>query len=425
MKIAIIGSGISGLTISHHLHSEHEITVYEANNYIGGHSNTVVVKEQHHSVPIDTGFIVFNDWTYPNFESLLKTINVNIENSEMSFSAKCSKTGFEWCGNGIKGLVFNQSNWHQIKSYQILFDFLRFNWLSKKLLDEDAIDCTLGKFLKENKFSQTFIDYYIIPMGAAIWSSTAQDIHNYPAHSYLRFFRNHGLLNISHRPQWKTISGGSKEYVSKLTEPFSDRIKLNCAVEKITRQGGGVTIHTANDSPRHFDHVFMACHSDQALQMLERPTALEHQILKSIEYQFNLATLHTDSRLMPSNKDAWSSWNYLLPENDNEHVKVTYYMNRLQNLNTQQNYFVSLNLEKQIDPSKVIRHIAYMHPVFNQQAINAQNQFSEINGIKNTWYCGAYWRNGFHEDGVWSAKQALKYFNLKSQDEELYLQRAS
>ena len=425
MKIAIIGSGISGLTIAHHLHSEHEITVYEANNYIGGHSNTVVVKEQHHSVPIDTGFIVFNDWTYPNFESLLKTINVNIENSEMSFSAKCSKTGFEWCGNGIKGLVFNQSNWHQIKSYQILFDFLRFNRLSKKLLDEDAIDCTLGKFLKENKFSQTFIDYYIIPMGAAIWSSTAQDIHNYPAHSYLRFFRNHGLLNISHRPQWKTISGGSKEYVSKLTEPFSDRIKLNCAVEKITRQGGGVTIHTANDSPRHFDHVFMACHSDQALQMLERPTALEHQILKSIEYQFNLATLHTDSRLMPSNKDAWSSWNYLLPENDNEHVKVTYYMNRLQNLNTQQNYFVSLNLEKQIDPSKVIRHIAYMHPVFNQQAINAQNQFSEINGIKNTWYCGAYWRNGFHEDGVWSAKQALKYFNLKSQDEELYLQRAS
>ena len=309
--------------------------------------------------------------------------------------------------------------------YQILFDFLRFNRLSKKLLDEDAIDCSLGEFLKTNKFSQTFIDYYIIPMGAAIWSSTAQDIHNYPAHSYLRFFRNHGLLNISHRPQWKTISGGSKEYVSKLTKPFSNRIKLNCAVEKITRQRGSVTIHTANESPRQFDHVFMACHSDQALQMIERPSVLEHQILKSIEYQFNLATLHTDSRLMPSNKDAWSSWNYLLPENDNEHVKVTYYMNRLQNLNTQQDYFVSLNLEKQIDPSKVIRHIAYMHPVFNQQAINAQNQFSEINGIKNTWYCGAYWRNGFHEDGVWSAKQALKYFNLKSQDEELYLQRAS
>ncbi len=425
MKIAIIGSGISGLTIAHHLHRDHDITIYEANNYIGGHSNTVIVNEENRAIPIDTGFIVFNDWTYPNFESILKNINVDTENSEMSFSAKCKKTGFEWCGNGIKGLVFNQSNWNQKKSYQILFDFLRFNRLSKKLLASSDIDCSLGEFLKSNRFSQTFIDYYIIPMGAAIWSSTAQDIHHYPARSYLRFFRNHGLLNISHRPQWKTITGGSKEYVTKLSQPFKDNIELNSSVQKISRHHNGIRVHTENGTHKKFDHVFMACHSDQALQLLENPSSIEKNCLNKIKYQFNLATLHTDSSLMPANKNAWSSWNYLLPENDNENVKVTYYMNRLQNLDTKQHYFVSLNLEKQIDPTKVIRHIAYMHPVFNQQAIDAQHQFSDINGINHTWYCGAYWRNGFHEDGVWSAKQALKYFNLKSKNEELYLQRAS
>ena len=426
MKIAIVGGGIAGLTVARHLHHDHAVTLYEAGDYIGGHANTLQVKEKHQTIAIDSGFIVFNDWTYPHFQSLLASLGVGTDKAEMSFSAKCRTSGFEWCGSSISGLVFNRANWRRRKSYQILFDFLRFNRLARQHLAENKITGTLGEFLHANRFSQAFTEYYIIPMGAAIWSSTAANIYAYPAASYLNFFHNHGLLNIHRRLQWKTIAGGSEQYVAALSRPFADSIRLNCAVKKIIRSDRHIELYCHQQAPERFDHVFLACHSDQALSLLAAPLAIEKNTLGKISYQPNQATVHTDAGLMPSRRQTWSAWNYLLPENKNETVKVTYYMNRLQNLGSRTDYFVSLNCTQHIQPNKVIKNIAYMHPVFNQAAIGAQAKFSELNGVNNTWYCGAYWRYGFHEDGVWSALQALKLFHSKTGREhaQLYLQRA-
>ncbi len=425
MKIAIIGSGISGLTAAHYLQHQHDITVFEKNAYIGGHSNTIDVDESGNTIPIDTGFIVFNDWTYPNFEKLISQLDIQIANSEMSFSAKCESSHFEWCGKGIKGLAFNRNNWHQTKSYTILFDFLRFNRLAKTLISKTDSKITLGEFLTQNHFTKTFIDYYILPMGAAIWSSSMEDIYQYPAHSFLTFFNNHGLLNINHRPQWKTIVGGSRQYVEKLSQPFSDKIRLNANIQKIDRYNNIVAIHIDDQVTEIYDHVIMACHSDQALTLLSNPTIKEKETLSKIKYQHNEAVLHTDANLMPNNKRAWSAWNYLLPKNHSDVAKVTYYMNRLQPLHTDKDYFVTLNLTDHINPEKIIRKITYQHPVFDSGAIQAQADRALLNGDKNTWYCGAYWRNGFHEDGVWSAVTTIEQFNQEIENAQLHLQRAS
>lgn len=428
MKIAIIGSGISGLTVAHHLHREHEIRVFEKNTYVGGHSNTIDVNEDDRNIAIDTGFIVLNDWTYPHFEALLKSLNVDIENSEMSFSVKCEDSKFEWCGKGIQGLALNRNNWYRVKSYQILVDFLRFNKLAKKHITQNDSNLTLGEFLQQNNFTNAFSKYYILPMGAAIWSSSTEDIYNYPAHSFLSFFNNHGLLNVKNRPQWKTVVGGSRQYVDKLIQPFSEKIILESAITHVERRNRKAIIHHQHKPSEVFDHVVFACHSDQALALLEQPSSDEKQTLEKIKYQYNEAVLHTDSSLMPSNKQAWSSWNYLLPKQENSNAKVTYYMNRLQPLQTKKDYFVTLNLTDQINPEKIIRTIAYQHPVFDKPAIEAQKNLKRLNGQHNTWFCGAYWRNGFHEDGVWSALTTLEQFNQeasKADDAQLHLQRAS
>tara|TARA_B110000238_G_scaffold200741_1_gene252117 strand:- start:2087 stop:3364 length:1278 start_codon:yes stop_codon:yes gene_type:complete len=423
MKIAIIGAGISGLTAAHELYREHDICVFEKNSYPGGHSNTINVNEGNKSVAIDTGFIVLNNWTYPNFEALLDTLKVKVENSEMSFSAKCEQSKFEWCGEGIQGLVLNKYNWYQLKSYKILFDFLRFNKLAKKLVSQNDSLLTLGDFLNQHHFSKTFIKYYILPMGAAIWSSSTEDIYDYPAYSFLIFFKNHGLLNLIDRPQWKTIVGGSRQYVNKLIEPFSEKIILNSSISHIERNNGHVLIHHQTKPVETFDHVIFACHSDQALKLLAQPTDDEQKTLEKIRYQYNEAVLHTDDSLMPNNKKAWSSWNYLLPEQASSNAKVTYYMNRLQPLQTHKDYFVSLNLTDRINPKKIIRTIAYQHPVFDQLAIRSQSNLNKLNGKQHTWFCGAYWRNGFHEDGVWSALTTIEKFKKEVSGEQLHLQR--
>ena len=425
MKIAIIGSGVSGLTAAHLLHDEHDITVYEANDYIGGHVNTVSIKELSNTIEVDTGFIVFNDWTYPNFESLISNLDIEVQDSEMSFSSRCETSGYEWSGNGLRGLIFNQSNWYRKYSYNILFDVIRFNKLAKKSLTHLSQNITLDEFLRTHQFSNAFIDHYILPMGAAIWSSCADQIKDYPASSFLNFFFNHGLLNLKNRPQWKTIKNGAKQYVKKLCEPFRDKILLNSPVEGITRSNLGVVIHCRGANPISYDHVFIACHSDQALKLLQTPTSLEEKILGNIKYQSNSATLHTDPSYMPSRKRAWSAWNYYIPSEASDTVIVTYYMNRLQKLNTSTDYFVTLNYEENINPKNIVRSIHYSHPIFNQAAINAQNRLLSINGDNNTWYCGAYWRNGFHEDGVWSSIQSVNQFREKTNNEQLYLQRAS
>ena len=425
MKIAIIGTGISGLTVAHLLHKQHDITLYESEKYVGGHVNTVDLYAENKPVSIDTGFIVFNDWTYPNFEKLLLDLDVDTQNSEMSFSAKCEATEFEWSGSGLKSLIFNRNNWKQWKAYQIFLDIVRFKKLSLKYLEQNEHNFTLGEFLKTYKFSPAFIKYYILPMGAAIWSSNIEQIKLYPAKSFLAFFRNHGLLNLKQRPQWKTISGGSNQYVRALIQPFEHKIRLNTPVTNIKRIAGRVEVFSKQAAAEYFDHVFLACHSDQALSLLEQPSPIESTTLGNIKFQENIAVLHTDQSVMPNRKSAWSSWNYFIPEEHNSRVNVTYYMNRLQNLDCKQDYFVTLNPDHEIDLSKVLKTIHYMHPVFDYPAIKAQHKFTEINGHNNTWFCGAYWRNGFHEDGNWSALESVNLFNKYLENEQLHLQRAS
>lgn len=417
MKIAIVGTGIAGLTAAHKLNDQHELTLFEANHYVGGHANTIDVQEGDRTIPIDTGFIVLNDWTYPHFQALLETIDVDIYNSDMSFSVRCESNNFEWCGDGINGLVLNRDNWKKLSAYKMLIEILSFNRLANNTVEKNHTihsQQSLGEFLVRNRFSRAFVDYYILPMGAAIWSASTEDMNNYPAISFLRFFKNHGLLSVRNQPQWKTIVGGARAYVEKLSMPFKDKILLNTAVKKITRQHNQVTLHTQDGQSYDFDHVFLACHSDQALQCLASPTELESITLGAIKYQKNVATLHTDDSIMPQRKKAWSSWNYLIGQGEDKMSKVSYYMNRLQNLATNKDYFVSLNMQERLDENKICRSIDYMHPVFDKAAIDAQANFTELNGTHNTWYCGAYWRNGFHEDGVWSSLEAVEFFKQAS-----------
>lgn len=411
MRIAIIGSGIAGLTAAHLLHKNHDITVYEANDYIGGHANTVQVTENDTTLDIDTGFIVFNDWTYPNFEKLIENLDVKISPSEMSFSSHCESSGFEWSGDGLSGLIFNRDNWKRTTPYKIVFDVLRFNKIAKKYIKDNDAELTLEEFLTKHRFSDAFITHYVLPMGAAIWSSCKDQIKKYPASSFLAFFNNHGLLNINDRPQWQTIEGGSKQYVNKLCEPFRNRIQLNSPVENVTRKNDDIIIHSQGSSPSTYDHVFLACHSDQALNILQQATPFEQEVLGSIQYQHNTAVLHTDTSLMPTRRKSWSAWNYWVTKTASPLVKVTYYMNCLQNLKSDVDYFVTLNFDEKINPDKILHTVNYMHPVFDHSAIKAQKSMQKINGQNNTWYCGAYWRNGFHEDGVWSAIQSVNQFN--------------
>ena len=415
MRIAIIGAGVSGLTAAHYLHADHEITIFEAGSHIGGHANTLVVEEDDRSLPIDTGFIVFNDWTYPHFQEMVLPLGVDIHESDMGFSAKSANSNFEWAGNTLSSLIFNRDNWWRLQPYQILLDMLRFNKQAKRYVASNSHkQWTLGEFLAEHNFSQAFTDYYILPMGAAIWSSSPASIREYPAASFLHFFQNHGLLNLFKRPQWKTIVGGSKEYVSRLCQPFRQQIHLNTAVRSVYRTTSGVEIETtSNNNRQYFDHVIFACHSDQALALLQQPTALEQDCLSALTYQLNIATLHSDSSLMPKRKNTWAAWNYYLPEKASDRVQLTYYMNLLQKIDSSKDYFVTLNDNGLIDETHVYARVNYMHPVFNKAAIDAQQLFTQMNQIDNTSYCGAYWRNGFHEDGVWSALQAVSAIQSK------------
>ena len=415
MRIAIIGAGVSGLTAAHHLQADHEITIFEADSHIGGHANTLSVEEAGREIPIDTGFIVFNDWTYPHFQEMVLPLGVDIHNSDMGFSAKSESTKFEWAGNTLASLIFNRDNFWRLQPYQILFDMLRFNKQAKRYVaaNKDS-HWTLAEFLAEHRFSDAFINYYILPMGAAIWSSSPASIQEYPAASFLHFFQNHGLLNLFKRPQWKTIVGGSKEYVSRLCQPFREKIHLNTAVRSVHRTRSGVQIETSsNHNLQYFDHVIFACHSDQALRLLEQPTTLEKDCLSALNYQLNIATLHSDSSLMPNRKNSWAAWNYYIPEKPTDRVQLTYYMNLLQKIESDKDYFVTLNDDGLIDEACVYARVNYMHPVFNQAAIEAQQQFTTMNQLNNTSYCGAYWRHGFHEDGVWSALQAVNAIKRK------------
>lgn len=407
MKIAIIGSGIAGNTIAYHLHKAHDITVFEAGSHIGGHTHThdIVVGGKQHAV--DTGFIVFNDRTYPNFIALLNELGVEWQPSHMSFSVHCEKSGFEYNGTTLNSLFAQRRNFLRPSFYRMIGEILRFNKTAPELL-EDGPEIRLGDYLTQQGYSRNFIDYYIVPMGSAIWSAEARQMLEFPARFFVRFFHHHGMLSVNNRPQWRVIKGGSARYVDALTASFRDRIRLNTPVEQVRRLKRSVRVKPSNGPEETFDWVVFACHSDQALAMLSDPSAAEKDILGAIPYQENTVFLHTDSIMMPKRKLAWAAWNYHVTAAPAERVAVTYNMNILQGLDAPEPVLVTLNHTRNINPAKVIKRLTYHHPVYTTEGAKAQARHAEISGVNRTLYCGAYWRNGFHEDGVVSALAALE-----------------
>ncbi|MFT4938406.1 MAG: putative NAD/FAD-binding protein [Paraglaciecola sp.] len=414
-NIAIIGSGISGLTCAYLLSEKHQITVFEASDYIGGHTATKDVTVNGKEYAIDTGFIVYNDWTYPNFIKLMTRLDVATQATEMSFSVKNLKQNIEYNGNTLNSLFAQRRNILRPRFYRIVRDILRFNKLCKSatVVQQEHGRQTLYEFLQWHKFSSDFNNNYILPMCAAIWSATLEDIKAFPFSFFLRFFNNHGLLNITDRPQWRTIVGGSRQYIAPLTNNFKDRIRLNCPVTKVVRQDNKYLVNVQGAASELFDEVIFACHSDQALSLLAEPSAQHKDILANINYLQNEVVLHTDTSVLPKRRLAWASWNYLIKGNEGEEqapTVLTYNMNILQRLSSETTFCVTLNNSANIDANKILGRYHYAHPQFNTKSISAQHRRFEISGQDGLHFCGAYWYNGFHEDGVTSALDVCRHF---------------
>jgi len=424
MRIAIIGTGIAGNVAAYKLRRDHDITVYEAASYIGGHTNTVNVYESGRLIPVDTGFIVFNDRTYPNFISLLDEIGQESQPSEMSFSVQAESGKLEYKGSTLDALFAQRRNILRPPFYRMVRDILRFNKEASLWNEAPDNSATVGEYLLRHGYSREFADHYLLPMAAAIWSAEPVSVLEMPTEFLTRFFANHGLLQLQDRPKWRVIKGGSREYVRKLVAGHRNRIRLKSPVRSIRRVGPQVEITSATSEPERYDFVFVACHSDQALAMLDDATAAEREVLGAIRYQPNEAILHTDASLMPRRRRAWAAWNYHIPEDPQRHVAVTYNMNILQRLDADKEYCVTLNNDRHIDPDKIIQRVSYDHPVYSRESVAAQARQGELN-TDRTFFCGAYWRNGFHEDGVVSALNAVEHIEERLAHGKLHLRRAS
>lgn len=415
-KIAIIGTGISGLTCGYLLHKHHDITVFEANDYIGGHTATVDVEVAGKSYAIDTGFIVFNDWTYPNFIKLMEQLKVQRQPTEMSFSVKNTAQNLEYNGGTLNTLFAQRRNLIRPKFIRIVRDILKFNKICKQehSAASFAENATLGDLIDKHQLSDDFAHNYILPMCAAIWSSSLESVRQFPLRFFLQFFMNHGLLNITDRPQWYTLPGGSRSYIGPLTTNFKDRIFLNSGVTKVVKKEQGYFVESHNENLNGiYEEVIFACHSDQALKMLDNPSEQHQAILGGIPYSDNEVVLHTDTNLLPKRPLAWASWNYLLDGNSDEQTApatLTYDMNILQRLTSDTTFCVTLNATHKINPEKILRKFNYAHPQFSEQTIKAQQQRKQICGVDGLHFCGAYWYNGFHEDGLKSALDVCQRF---------------
>lgn len=414
MKIAIVGTGISGMVAAYLLHRDHDITVFEAADYIGGHTNTVEVRLDGQHYAIDAGFIVFNDWTYPNFIALLNRLGVESQPSDMSFSVKCERTGLEYNGTSLNSLFAQRRNLFRPSFHRMIRDILRFNREAPSLLDRPEPGPSLGEYVTTRGYSTEFVEHYLVPMGAAIWSSDHTTMRRFPARYLLQFLKNHGMLSVDDRPVWRVIKGGSQRYMQALVAPFRDRIFLNAPVESISRFPDHIEIRVRQEGfayqSRRFDHVIVAAHSDQTLSMLADPSPAEKDILGAIRYQENEAVLHRDASMLPRRRLAWAAWNYHLLPVQPDRAVVTYHMNRLQGLTVPHEFCVTLNHTSAIDPAKILKRITYHHPVYSPEAVAAQKRHGEISGINRTSYCGAYWGFGFHEDGVKSALAVCEPF---------------
>jgi predicted NAD/FAD-binding protein len=409
LKIAIVGSGISGLTAAYLLSKKHDVTVFESADRIGGHTATIDVEWKGEQHCIDTGFIVFNDRTYPNFIRLLDQLGVASQESSMGFSVSDKTTGIEYAGNNLNTVFAQRKNIFSPSYLKMLKDILRFNAEAKNDLEQNRIDndMTLGDYLTEKRYSSRFRDLYLIPMGAAIWSASCAQMLRFPLRFFLAFFSNHGLLTVKDKPQWRVIKGGSKAYLPSLTQPFSDQIRTATKIKNISREQDCVNIDFDLGERACFDHVVLACHSDQALSLLGDAGAAEKSILGDIHYQDNSVILHTDVRMLPKNRLTWSSWNYLIDQDKSALPKLTYNMNILQGLTSAYTFCVTLNADEDIDPESIIGRFSYAHPQFSVAAWHAQQKKADICGVNRTSFCGAYWANGFHEDGVVSAIDAV------------------
>lgn len=425
MKIAIVGAGIAGNTAAYRLRREHEVTVFEAAGYVGGHTHTVDVEVAGRRYSVDTGFIVFNDRTYPRFVALLDELGVETQPTSMSFSVSCERSGLEYNGTSLAALFADRRNLVRPRFYRLLADIVRFGRDARAFLGIGDNAATLAEFLAARRYSRELVDHYVVPMTAAIWSAPAGRALEMPASFLFRFFANHGMLSIDDRPQWRTVRGGSARYVEALVAGHRDRIRLRCAVTAVTRVPRGVLVRTRHAEPELFDAAFLACHSDQALALLTDADARERDVLGAIRYQANDAVLHTDARLLPRCRRAWASWNYRVAGTPDAPPLVTYHMNTLQRMKAPAELCVTLNDAGRVAPERVLGRYRYAHPLFDVAAVAAQARHAEVDGVRRTFFCGAYWRNGFHEDGVVSALAAVDHFNERLKHAELHLRRAS
>ncbi|MCC4269803.1 FAD-dependent oxidoreductase [Marinobacter nauticus] len=414
-RIAVIGAGVSGLTAAWLLADKHDVHLFEAGNYAGGHTNTEQVEAGGRTWPVNTGFIVFNDWTYPNFIKLMDRLGVASEVSNMSFSVDCHASGLQYNGTSLNTLFAQRRNLFNLNFLKMIREILRFNKETRADLATGTIPDgeTLGEYLNRNGYSRYFRNYYIVPMGAAIWSAPEIVLEQFPIRFFLQFFNNHGMLSVDDRPTWRVISGGSATYVNRMMDRLGERTHLNSPVTSVKRDADGVTL-VINGQEHRFDQVIFGCHSDQALAMLDDPTDDERSILGAIAYQKNHVVLHTDASVLPSNRLAWAAWNYMIPEHSTQPVSVTYNMNVLQNFNdAPETFCVTLNRSRDINPEKVIKRFEYDHPVFTLDAVAAQERYDDIGNRNRTHFCGAYWFNGFHEDGVRSALRVTRAFGVE------------
>lgn len=409
MKIAIVGAGISGLTAAYYLQGQHDITLLEKNNYLGGHTNTVSVKEGSRSVPIDTGFIVYNDRTYPLFCKLLDDLLVQSRPTQMTFGVKSDRTGLEYQGGSLSSFFAQRANLLRARHYRLLMEILRFQKLARQSEKEMSTEVSVAQFVSKHGFSHAFMEQFFQPLGSAIWSCPAQQFENFPARFVIEFYRHHGLLSLRDRPRWKVILGGSRNYVAAMQKKMDISIKTGTAVTGIQRGPRGIEITTRKQGTSHYDHAILACHSDQSLALLgENARAEEKELLGAIPYQKNTAILHTDTSILPACRRAWACWNYYLPRTANAMPVVTYNMNILQGLSTGQTYSVSLNAEAFVKEQHVLRRFTYHHPVFGTRCREVQQRHLELVNNHGISCCGAYWGNGFHEDGVQSAWKVVE-----------------
>jgi len=423
MRIAVVGAGVAGLHAAWRLSREHDVTLYEANDYAGGHTATVDVEWEGRTYGVDTGFIVFNDWTYPNFIAMLRELGVAWQPSNMSFSLRCERTGLEYNGTSVNSLFAQRRNALRPSFLRMIADILRFNARSRAAAGSLDPTLTLGEYLERGNYSRQFVEHYIVPMGRAIWSAEASAMLDFPARFFIDFFDRHGFLSVDDRPVWQAVNGGSREYVRALLRVAKLELRLATPVESVLRLPNEVRVRSARGDVARYDHVFLACHAPQALAMLEAPTAAEREVLAAFPYAANEVLLHTDASVLPRRALARAAWNYHLLADSQEPVALTYDMNVLQSLDAPVRFLVSLNHRKAIDERRILRTFTYDHPVYSPRAVTAQARHRELNGAQRTYFCGAYWRCGFHEDGVVSAQAALAHFDEDLARAELPLRR--